>query len=228
MTRSAILTLLGGTLVLVTLLALARAEPQGESGKDAQEKPAAKKEKAGPKPKVGTVAGVVKNRWLRREKALMHVGTIKGMKFPAPKEPAVMDQENLVFKPHVLVILKGTRVSFPNSDSVRHNVYSPAGSAKAFNLGTYDAGVTKDLVFNEPGEVALLCNVHAEMSAYIVITETPFFVWTDRKGAFRIENVPVGKRRIALWHERFKPKAVVVEVHEGKTADVVFEKLKKR
>ena len=224
MSSRAILMLLTGALVSAVLLALAGAEPQEK--KPQGDKPPAKRSKTAPK--TGTVTGVVKNRWLRREKALLHVRAIKGMKFAPPKEPAVMDQENLVFKPHVLAVLKGTRVRFPNSDSVRHNVYSPSGSAKPFNLGTYDSGVTREVVFDKAGEVALLCNVHTEMSAYIIVTDTPFFVWTDRKGEFRIEKVPVGKRRIALWHERFKPNQIEVVVTEGKTASIVFEKLKKR
>jgi len=223
MRRLALLALLSSTFVLAT------AWPQDE-GKPPAPKDEAPKKKVEKKPvKVGTVIGLVKNRWMRREPALIHVKAIKGMKFKPPKKPVVMDQENLVFKPHLLAVLKGTKVQFPNSDSVKHNVYSPPkASSKPFNLGTYAAGVTKEVVLDIAGEVPLLCNVHTEMSAYIIVTETPFFVWTDKKGAFRLKGVPVGKRRIELWHERFRSQEVVVDVVEGKTTEVTFKKLEKR
>lgn len=208
--------------VLVSVAALAVAVAQDDS------KPKGAKKANEQAEKVGTITGRLKSRWLRREPALIHVKAIAGKKFK-PKKPAVMDQENLVFKPHILAVLKGTTVRFPNSDSVRHNVYSPdKASAQGFNLGTYDAGVVKELVFDKEGEVPLLCNVHAEMSAYIVVTGTPFFVWTDKTGAFKLEGVPVGKHSVAVWHERFRSQKVEVEVTAGKSVEAVFGKLKKR
>lgn len=217
------LLILAAAAVVAGALVFAAPPPQGDDTK-----PPAKV----PKKKTvarGTITGTLKSRWLRREAALVHVRAIKGMKFDPPKKAVVMDQENLIFKPHLLAILKGTTVQFPNSDSVRHNVYSPRKvSAKGFNLGTYDVGVVKKVVFKKAGEVPLLCNVHSEMSAYIIVTDTPFFIWTNKKGTFKIKDVPVGKRRLALWHERFRSQEVTVEVVANETVEAKFAKLKKR
>jgi len=146
-------------------------------------------------------------------------------KFDSPKEHAIMDQKNLVFIPHVLPIVVGATVDFPNSDTVRHNVFSPKGSAKVFNLGTYDVGVVKEVKFDEPGVVPLLCNVHSEMSAYIIVCKTPYFSLTDRKGDFIIKNVSPGKYKITVWHEKLRPQSQEITVEASKEIQVEFSKL---
>ena len=138
-----------------------------------------------------------------------------------PKEPAVMDQLNLTFVPHVLPALVGTTVTFPNSDEVRHNVFSPS-PAKPFNLGTYPRGTSKQVVFDKPGEVALLCNVHAEMSAYVLVLGTPYFTVTPRNGAYKLENLPPGKYTVTAWHERFKSVSQSVEIKGTESVPLDF------
>ena len=179
-------------------------------------------------PRPGSIAGRVDSPWVRRIEGAVYVERIEGGKFDPPKEAAVMDQKDLVFVPHVLPVLVGTTVRFPNSDTVRHNVLSPKGSPKVFNLGTYDAGEAKEVVFETPGVVPLLCNVHSEMSAFVLVLETPWFARTDRTGGFQIEGVPPGTYRLTAWHEKLKPLTKDVKVEAGKTAEVVFEKLEKR
>jgi len=134
---------------------------------------------------------------------VVYIDKIEGKTFPAPSDSKILDQIYLTFKPHVLPILAGTRVKFPNSDEIRHNVFSPNPvDDKRFSLGTYAAGTSKDVVFLKPGVITLLCNVHIEMSAYIVVTETPYFAVTDANGNYKIENVPPGKYTLKAWHER--------------------------
>ena len=97
------------------------------------------------------------------ENIAVYVDAIPGKDFPAPAQPVVMDQKNLKFVPHVLVVLKGTTVDFLNSDSVGHNVYWPSisGNKKlAHNLGTWPQGQKKSFQFNDLGVASLLCNVH--------------------------------------------------------------------
>lgn len=141
---------------------------------------------------------------------------------PAPKA-AVMDQRSLTFVPHVLPLPRGTAVDFPNSDKVRHNVYSPAGSAKRFNLGTYAVGVTKTEQFDAVGVVPLLCNVHSEMSGFILVMDTPHFAVTDKYGRFSIKGVPPGKYVLRAWHEKVKSAEREITVVAGTPTEVQIE-----
>lgn len=176
----------------------------------------------------GTISGKVTCKRVRDPRnTIVYIEKMDGT-FEPPEEHAVMDQQNLVFIPHVLPILVGTTVDFPNSDTVRHNVFSPPGSAKVFNLGTYDIGVIKTVVFDALGETPLLCNVHAEMSAYIVSFQNPYFCITDRTGTFTIEDVPSGKYTLKTWHEKLKSISKEVEIKEGAAVEENFKLGKKK
>lgn len=117
-----------------------------------------------------------------------------------PQDPVVLDQRNLRFTPHVLPVVRGTTVAFPNSDQIPHNVFS-ASEARMFNLGTYAVGETRTVTFNQAGVVELLCNVHPEMSAYILVLDTPYFTPTDKRGAVRIQNIIPGTYSLQFWCE---------------------------
>lgn len=141
----------------------------------------------------------------------------------AQSECPIMDQLSREFVPHVLPILKGIVVDFPNSDIVRHNVYSSEvlpGTKRKLSLGTYSPGTIKIARFDKPGVVHLRCNVHAEMSAYIIVLENPYFAVTNKKGEFTIENVPAGKYTLKTWHESFEPVSMEVSVRPGQTVEV--------
>lgn len=176
----------------------------------------------------GTIKGVVKNPWVKRYEALVHVDRVEGKTFPPPKEAAFMSQKNLVFKPRILPVLKGTTVDFTNDDTVVHNVFAPPGSAKEFNLGTYGVGVTKTATFDALGEVPLLCNVHAEMLAYVLVLQNPYFALTDKAGNFEIKGVPPGTYKLKVWHEKLQGAEQNVTVEAGKSTSVEFAGLKKR
>lgn len=171
-----------------------------------------------------TISGVVKTPWVKRYQALVYIERVDGKEFPPPKENAFMGQSGLVFNPHVLHIIKGTTVDFTNNDSVVHNVFSPDGSAKRFNLGTYGAGVNKAVTFDDLGEVTLLCNVHPEMSAYIIVLQNPYAALTDKRGNFEIKAVPPGQYRLKVWHQKLKEVSQEVVVESGKTVTVEFAK----
>jgi plastocyanin len=177
---------------------------------------------------VGTIRGVVKDRLVRRNAAAVYIEKIPGKVFPPPQKHAVMDQKDLKFVPHVLPILVGTTVDFPNSDNVRHSVFTSKKSVTKFNLGTYGVGVVKKVVLDAPGVTTLLCNVHAEMVAYLVAVETPYFAVTDRRGTFSIEAVPAGSYDLTIWHEQLEEKTVKVTVEPGQTTDVELTGLKMR
>lgn len=138
-------------------------------------------------------------------------------------EPPIMDQWNVEFIPHVLPILKGSTVDFPNTDNVRHNVYSPVpipGTHRMLSLGTYDPDVIKIIRLDKAGEIQLRCNVHQEMSAFIVVLDNPYFTLTDKTGKFTLENVPPGDYTLKTWHEKFKPVSIEVSVKPNQTLEV--------
>lgn len=154
--------------------------------------------------------------------AVVYIDKIPGKTFAPPTTPVTLDQVNLRFTPHVLPVLVGTNVAFPNSDPVRHNVFSPTASWK-FNLGTYPRGSTKFRVFDKPGAFTLLCNVHAEMSAYVIVTETPYFAVTDKAGNFTIRNVPPGTYVLKAWHAKTRPSSMNITVGEGGIRNLEIE-----
>jgi plastocyanin len=156
--------------------------------------------------------------------AVVYIDRIPDKKFQPPAEPVVLDQVNLTFLPHVLPILAGTTVAFPNKDEIRHNVFSPG--PPRFDLGTYPQGQTKHHLFDKPGVWTLLCNVHAEMSAYVVVAETPYFTRTEKDGKFFLKDVPPGKYTLKVWHARAKAAAIPIEV-DGATLTVPQIELKR-
>lgn len=142
--------------------------------------------------------------------------------FDPPKDHAVMDQKNMAFIPHVLPIVKGTTVDFLNSDIVQHNVYSPDAIADAMNLGTWFKGEVRSFTFNKPGVASIRCNVHADMLAYILVLQNPYFARVDKEGRFSITNVPVGTYIVRLWSERLKAEDQQVRVISGPPARIEF------
>jgi len=156
------------------------------------------------------------------ENIAVYIDVIPDKKFDAPKEAVVVDQRKMAFIPHVVVVQQGTTVEFLNSDPVGHNVYWPSVSGNkklAHNLGTWPKGEKKPFQFNDIGVAALLCNVHPEMSGYIVVAPTPFFAVTDKDGNFEIKNIPAGKYTLKTWSEDGKPATQAVDL-SGATAMV--------
>lgn len=160
----------------------------------------------------GTISGKIMCRGLADySNAVIYAEKLSGEKIPPPKAPAILDQVNLTFIPHVLPVVVGTTVRFPNSDEVRHNVFS-FSAAKLFNLGLYPRGASRQVIFDKPGEVALLCNIHAEMSAYVLVLETPYFAVTAKDGNYNLKRLSPGSYQVTVWHERFKPVSQPLEI----------------
>lgn len=179
-------------------------------------------------PQKGTITGTLKNPFARKYPAAVYVADVPGAIFELPKAHPVMDQKNLVFTPHVLPVFVGSTIDFPNSDDVRHNVYTTRDSVCQFNLGTYPAGEVKRVRCDNVGMISLLCNVHAEMSGYIVVSPTPYFATTDTRGEFSIPDVPPGTYRLTFWHEKLASTVVEVAVEPGREAYVEFSGLERK
>jgi plastocyanin len=153
---------------------------------------------------------------------VVYVDAVPGKTFPAPEKHFVMDQKAVLFQPHVLVLPVGATVDFQNSDSVAHNVFWPnvAGNKKdSHNLGTWPKGQVRNFKFDKPGAVPLLCNVHPEMSGFLIVTPTPYFAETDAGGNFKIADVPAGAYTLTTWHEGMKPQSKPVTVGADVTVD---------
>ncbi|MFQ5688104.1 MAG: carboxypeptidase regulatory-like domain-containing protein [Candidatus Scalindua sp.] len=176
----------------------------------------------------GIITGMVKCRRVRTpENVVVYIEKVGDNKYPAPIEHGTIDQLNLTYVPHVIAVQRGSTIDFPNSDLVRHNVFSPPDCCRQFNLGTYDVGTVKSVTFDESCEVPLLCNVHAEMSAFLLVLDNPYFSVTGRDGVFKIDNVPPGNYKLSTWHEKLRTVTKDITVEAGKTISVSFE-LKKR
>ena len=121
---------------------------------------------------------------------------------PAVQKMLVMDQVDRQFVPHILVVQKGQRVSFPNSDSIKHHVYS-FSPAKQFELKLYHGSKAEPIDFPDTGEVELGCNVHDWMLGYILVVDTPYFAKTDMQGKITID-LPPGTYKAKLWHPRIQ------------------------
>lgn len=120
-----------------------------------------------------------------------------------------VDQQNKVFMPYVLPVVQGTTVEFHNSDTLQHNVFGVGDDE--FDLGNWTKGIVREHTFNKPGEVTLLCNVHQEMEATVLVLQNPYFAQPDSDGKFRITDVPAGEYVIKAWY-RGKTKKQTVQV----------------
>lgn len=155
--------------------------------------------------------------------SVVYVDTIAGKTFPVSSKTVVISQHGLAYVPHITVVQVGTTVDFRNDDSVQHNVFWPSvgGSKKeAHNMGTWPKGDKRSYKFDHPGVVPLLCNVHSEMSGYIIVSPTPYFGETDSAGNFKIDNIPDGKYTVVVWHEGSKPQTKTVNVTGTAKLDV--------
>ncbi len=148
----------------------------------------------------GVRGKVARNLVANYADAVVYLVDVPGRVFAPPEKPLEMEQRGQAFVPHVLPLLRGSRVRFPNNDRVRHNVFSPAGP-HPFNFGIYPPGTVKELKLDEPGVLMLLCNIHENMSAFILVLQNPFFTMVAADGRFAITGVPEGNHTVALWSE---------------------------
>jgi plastocyanin len=135
--------------------------------------------------------------------------------FDTREEPRPrMDQKDETFVPHVLPIVAGTTVDFPNNDQTYHNVFS-LSKTKTFDLGRYAVGRSKSVRFDRPGIVRVFCDIHSHMSAFIIVFAHHYFALSDSDGAYRLENVPPGTYTVVAWNESAPLESRRVVVPDG-------------
>lgn len=150
--------------------------------------------------------------------------TLKGAAGPAaPALKASMDQRNQEFVPRVLAVHSGTEVSFPNSDDIRHQVYS-FSPAKRFELRLYEKTPSEPVQFDKAGLVVLGCNIHDWMVGYIYVTDDPWYGVTDAQGMLKLDQLPPGRYTATLWH----PQAEDMQPLDGGVLEVPADGLSKR
>lgn len=164
------------------------------------------------------------------------VVSIKGLsgealkaRLPSDKpKPVIVDQGAKKFIPRISAILVGTLVNFPNNDKTWHNVYS-ASETKQFDLGLYPPGESRGVTFDKAGVVRVLCNVHPQMEAFVVVKEDPYFVVPNSRGIFRIPSLPLGEYGLEVWHPEVGSKTKlfkIVRTGEVRTINVSLKKIR--
>ena len=179
-------------------------------------------------PHAATVSGSVYAPNVPMEGAVVYIVPEANQTYAPPTESPVIDQVNLRFVPHVRVVLPGTTVEFRNSDPILHNVFNPGNTGEGFNLGTYPRPDSRTRTFNVLGAHMILCHVHPEMAAYVVVVPTPYHSIVDATGRFRIDNVPPGRHTLHVWHRRTKPFERTVVVPDGSHLDLELELSRRR
>jgi plastocyanin len=125
----------------------------------------------------------------------------------APVKPMAdveISQARRQFAPRVTLVTVGTKITFPNFDTVRHHVYS-FSATKTFELKLYAGVPNAPVTFDKPGVAVLGCNIHDAMAAWVVVADTPWFARSAADGRARIEGVPAGNYRLRLWHAALGP-----------------------
>jgi plastocyanin len=142
-----------------------------------------------------------------------------GKEQPIPRK-VIVEQHHMTFIPKVTVIPTGSTVTFTNNDKIYHNVFS-VSEPKKFNIDTTDPGDPKSVTFDKTGVVSLLCNVHHEMQAYLIITDSNYSAVSNAAGAFTINDVPAGTYEVVAWSDSAKAAGVTtVTVTDGTTTHV--------
>jgi plastocyanin len=135
---------------------------------------------------------------------------------PKRHRSAAVEQRDREFIPYVTIVQTGTMVEFPNRDPLKHHVYS-FSPPKIFEIKLYAGKPMQPVLFDKPGEVAVGCNIHDWMEAYILVVNSPYFAKTGSNGKALIRNVPAGHYRLRVWHPRQKVEPPLRDIEVGAT-----------
>lgn len=133
---------------------------------------------------------------------------------PRRHATATIEQRDREFIPYVTIVQTGTMIEFPNHDPVKHHVYS-FSPAKLLEIKLYAGKPVQPVLFDKPGEVALGCNIHDWMEAYVLVVNSPYFAKTGSNGKALIRNVPAGAYRLRVWHPRQKVEGPLRDIEVG-------------
>lgn len=181
-------------------------------------------------PEYGSVTGTIKV-WKTKvstvgdksgKEVVVYLEDLSDRAVESPVASVVMDQKGLVFVPHVLPVLQGTTVEFLNNDTVEHNIYLLSEkTGQGRDLGTWQQGVSVSHRFTEKDVVIVLCKLHLEMAAYVVVLDTPYFTTAiidekSQEATFRLTNIPPGEYFLKVWHKKLRGKGGARKITVGK------------
>lgn len=172
-------------------------------------------------PPNGRLVGSARGVDVPVEAAVAYLVPAGPLRIPLSQDTVVVDQLNLTFVPRLIVVEPGTTVDFANSDPVLHNVFSP--NMPPFNLGLYPRTTSRQHRFAEPGAYVILCHIHPEMVAYVVVVPTPYHAVVDAEGQFAIGDIPSGEYALHVWHWRSAEVVRPLRIAAGQTTTVEVE-----
>jgi len=188
--------------------------------------PAAEKVKLSADPKCLAMHkdGLEKQSILVKDGGLAHVlvyvkSGIAGGSYPAPAEPALLDQNGCNYTPHVLAVQVGQPIKIRNSDDTLHNIHPRPTQNAEFNIGQPRQGMESTKTFDKPElKIPVGCDVHPWMRAYVHVLSNPFFALTQDDGSFEIKGLPAGEYEVEALHEKLAPLTGKVTVKDGEAA----------
>lgn len=172
-------------------------------------------------PGTGTPPATAAAEQDERRNIVVYIERVPAATTPAPVGRGVLRQHGERFSPHVLPVLRGTTVDFPNDDVLFHNVFS-LSRAKEFDLGRYPRGSSRSTTFERAGAVQVFCHIHADMSAVVLVLDNPYYAMPDGEGRYAIPDLPPGDYMIVAWHERIRPITHRLHLEPGQLARVDF------
>ena len=160
----------------------------------------------------GAIEGTLRASDVRTSDAVVYLVPEEAVP-PAPgPERQTIDQRDLRFVPRITVVAPGSSVEFLNNDPLLHNVFSPPGPGPGFDLGTYPLTERRVQEFADSGGHTILCHIHPEMLAYVVVLRARYWTASDREGRFHLDGVAPGRYELRVWHRRLAalPREVTV------------------
>jgi len=176
----------------------------------------------GERGRTGEVTGTVRAQGVKKlADVVVYIEKVQGQ-FQATGTPVAVDQVKRTYIPHVSAVVVGTEIEFLNSDNEMHNVHARQNQTQLFNVGILPQRKARRILKGE-GVVTLLCDIHPEMSAYILVLQNPYFARPDEKGNYTIGSVPPGTYTLRAWHEKLKAQTMEIKVTEGGKVTADFE-----
>ena len=183
--------------------------------KDATPQPAVVGKSEDDEPNRKPESGALHGKLQIQGKALGGLGLV--MLWPKDSKPPrrtpkfrVIEQRNKMFAPHLIAVPVGSTVAFPNFDTIYHNVFS-LSQPQRFDLGMYKGGDMREMKFAKPGIIRIGCNIHANMSAYLVVVDAPHYVVAEQDGGFAFHSLKPGRYKVQAWSEQ-SSEPVVTEI----------------